>query len=116
MKVLALIWADERRWEARPEAERGATYERYRAFRDAAGSRLADGGETAPSTAATTIRVRGGQTQVTDGPFAETKEQVGGFMVLDVGSMDEAVELARTIPGAATGAVELRPEYEEQSP
>ncbi len=112
MKVLALIWADEDAWETLPEAEREATYAKYREFAATANGTVADGAETAPSRAATTVRVREGQTQVSDGPFAETDEQLGGFFVLDVASMDEAVELAARIPGASTGAVELRPAYE----
>lgn len=116
MKVLALIWADEHAWEELPEAEREATYAKYREFAAMANGGVADGAETAPSSAATTVRVRQGEPQVTDGPFAETKEQLGGFFVLDVTSMDEAVELAAKIPGASTGAVELRPAYEEGSP
>jgi hypothetical protein len=116
VKVLALIWADEHAWEALPQAKREATYAHYREFAATADDKLADGGETASSRAATTVRVRDGETYVTDGPFAETREQLGGFMVLDVASMDEAVDLAVKIPGASTGAVELRPAYVEGSP
>ena len=115
MKVLALIYADENAWEALPQSEREQTYAGYREFMTAAGDRLADGSETASSKAATTVRVRDGDAQVTDGPFAETKEQLGGFIVLDVASMDEAVELAARIPSASTGVVELRAAYEEDS-
>jgi hypothetical protein len=116
MKVLALIWADEQAWETLPQAEREPTYAKYREFAAMANGRLADGAETASSRAATTIRVRDGHTHVTDGPFAETKEQLGGFFVLEVTSMEEAVELAAKIPGASTGAVELRPASAEDSP
>jgi hypothetical protein len=115
VKVLALIWSDEEAWEALPDAEQEQTFERYREFMRAAGGKLADGAQTASSKAATTVRVRDGETHVTDGPFAETKEQLGGFFVLDVASLDEAERLAAQIPGAATGAVELRAAYEEAS-
>ena len=58
---------------------------------------------------ATTVRLKDGQRQVQDGPFAETKEQLGGFMILDLPSIDEALEWAARCPAAATGAVEVRP-------
>jgi hypothetical protein len=58
---------------------------------------------------ATTIRVRDGETLTTDGPFAETKEQLGGYYVIDCGSLDEAIEFAARIPAAERGAVEVRP-------
>jgi hypothetical protein len=62
-----------------------------------------------PTPTATTLRVREGDRQVTDGPFAETKEQLGGFYVLDVKDLDEAIEWASKIPGAQLGSVEIRP-------
>jgi hypothetical protein len=62
-----------------------------------------------PTSTATTVRVRDGQRDVTDGPFAETKEQLGGFFVLDVKDLDEAIEWAARIPGAQIGSVEIRP-------
>ena len=62
-----------------------------------------------PTPTATTLRVREGDRQVTDGPFAETKEQLGGFYVLDVKDLDEAIEWAAKIPGAQVGSVEIRP-------
>jgi hypothetical protein len=62
-----------------------------------------------PTPTATTLRVREGDRQVTDGPFAETKEQLGGFYVLDVRDLDEAIEWAAKIPGAQLGSVEIRP-------
>ena len=113
MKVLAMIWADEDAWDALSQEEREATYVQYREFMSAAGDRIADGAETASSKSATTVRVRNGEAQVTDGPFAETKEQLGGFFVLEVETMGEAVELAAKIPGATTGAVELRAARED---
>ncbi|MGA8217877.1 MAG: YciI family protein [Solirubrobacterales bacterium] len=62
-----------------------------------------------PAATATTIRVRDGERGVTDGPFAETKEQLGGFYVLDVKDLDEAIEWAAKIPGSHFGSVEIRP-------
>jgi hypothetical protein len=62
-----------------------------------------------PTPTATTVRVREGDRDVTDGPFAETKEQLGGFYVLDVKDLDEAIEWAAKIPGAQWGSIEIRP-------
>src|SRR3954453_23145320 len=62
-----------------------------------------------PTQTATTVRVRGGDRDVTDGPFAETKEQLGGFYVLDVKDLDEAIEWAAKIPGSQFGSIEIRP-------
>jgi hypothetical protein len=62
-----------------------------------------------PSTAATTVRIRNGETLTTDGPFAETKEQLGGYYILECESLDEAIAYAERIPAAETGAVEVRP-------
>ena len=62
-----------------------------------------------PTATATTIRVRDGEREVTDGPFAETKEQLGGFYVLECKDLDEAIEWAAKIPGAQSGSVEIRP-------
>jgi hypothetical protein len=114
VKVLALIWADESGWERLSEDERKEWYGKYRAFAESAEGKLAGGDELAPIRAATTVRVRDGQTTVTDGPFAETREQLGGYFVFDVESMDEAAELAAKIPGAWHGSVELRAAVEEE--
>ena len=115
MKYLALIYGEEGAWDALSDDERQAVYAEYRAFSEAASDKLVDGAETAPSTAATTVRVRDGQTSVSDGPFAETKEQLGGFFVLDCDSLDDAVALAKKIPGLDRGAVEVRPAYQEEA-
>jgi hypothetical protein len=109
VKVLALIWADESNWERLSEDERKEWYGKYRAFSQAADGKIAGGDELAPTQAATTVRVRDGETVVTDGPFAETREQLGGFFVLDVESLDEAIEGASRIPAAAHGTIEVRP-------
>ncbi len=116
MKVLALIWSDESNWDRLSEDERKEWYGKYRSFSQAADGKLAGGDELAPTQAATTVRVRDGETVVTDGPFAETREQLGGYFVLDVESLDEATELAAKIPGAWHGSVELRPAAEDEAP
>jgi len=65
-----------------------------------------------PTSTATTVRVRGGKTETMDGPFAETKEQLGGFYIFDCENLDAAIRYAAMIPGAASGSVELRPVME----
>ena len=110
MKVLALIYADEAQWDSLSEEERNAVYAQYRAFGEAADATVLDGAELAPTRSATTVRIVDGKTVVTDGPFAETKEALGGFYLLEVDNLDEAANLAAHIPGASTGAVELRAE------
>jgi hypothetical protein len=70
---------------------------------------LVDSGPLQPPSAASTLRVRGGKTLVTDGPFAEIKEVIGGYYVLDCAGLDEALRWAATIPAARYGAIELRP-------
>jgi hypothetical protein len=76
---------------------------------DEAGSRRLVGNRLQPSSDATTVRVRNGQTLIADGPFAETKEQIGGFDVLECADLDEAIELASKHPVAQFGTLEIRP-------
>ena len=110
MKYLALIYADETAWETFSEAEQAAAYELYTAFANEARQAgvLVGGDELAATRTATTVRVRDGQTLVTDGPYAETKEVLGGYFVLECASMDEALDWAAKIPGAHHGSVEVR--------
>ena len=117
MKYLALIYGDEARWEAFSADEREAVYERYRAFADAAReqSAMVDGAELAPTSTATTVRVRDGETLVSDGPFTETKETLGGFFLLECESFEQALDLAAQIPGAEHGAIEVRPCHVDDS-
>jgi hypothetical protein len=75
----------------------------------AAAGVLVDSGPLQPPSAATTLRVRDGESLVTDGPFAELKEQIGGYYVLDCADLDEALRYAATIPAAKWGSIEVRP-------
>jgi hypothetical protein len=111
MRYLALIHTDERAWEARSEEERAEIYGRYRAFGEEARSagKFVEGWQLQPTPTATTVRVRNGETMVTDGPFAELREQIGGYYVLDCADLDEAVSLVARIPAAEHGAIEVRP-------
>jgi hypothetical protein len=92
-----------------------ATSAQYAVFtREVREREAMQGGEALqPTTTATTVRVRDGKTLVTDGPYAETKEALGGFYLLDVKDLDEALELAAKIPGAQWGAIEVRPIWEQ---
>jgi hypothetical protein len=114
MEFLALIHGDEKSWESLADAERQAVYQRYMEF--SARDEIVGGAELQPTATATTVRVRGGDRVVTDGPYAEVKEALGGFFILDCDSIDEACRLAADIPAAEHGAIEVRPVYvREQS-
>ena len=111
MKYLALIYGSHERWESLSESEQAAILERYNAFAEKAGDKIVAGAELQGPTNATTVRVRDDETVVTDGPFVETKEALGGYFVLECESLDDAVELAAGIPGAEHGVVEVRPAH-----
>ena len=113
MKYLTLIYGDAAAWEALSEEEQQKVAERYMALsREAA---VADGAELQDSDTATTVRVRDGETLTTDGPFAETKEQLGGYFLVDAESLDEALEIAARIPTARDGTIEVRPIVERRT-
>ncbi|MEV0805280.1 YciI family protein [Micromonospora sp. NPDC050200] len=105
MKFMMFVCTD-----TEPDADPTAApdIEQWVAERDARGQRL-DGCVLVPPSAATTVRVRGGELLVSDGPFAETKEVIVGFDILECADLDEAVEVARAHPMAYAGRVELRP-------
>ena len=117
MQYLAMIYGEAGRWEALSDDERAAVYARYTAFSGEAGESgvLVDGAELAATTTATTVRVRDGETLVTDGPFVESKEAIGGYYLFECASLDDAVGWAARIPGAENGAVEVRPCYVDES-
>jgi hypothetical protein len=110
MKFLCLICA-EKVMEWMPAADAVRLYDEYRVFTDdvRVNAQLVDVNRLVPPTAARTLRVRDGQVTVTDGPFAETKEVVGGYYVLEAADLDAAVRIAARIPGARFGCVEVRP-------
>ena len=116
MRYLLLIYTPEST-EQPPADVQAAITEEYNAFTADIRSRgLFEAGEALqPTTTATTVRVRNSQTLTTDGPFAETKEALGGFFLLDCSDLDEAAQLAAQIPGAATGTIELRAAHEEEA-
>jgi hypothetical protein len=112
---VALIYADEAGWDALSDDERKEAYARYSALSSEAGAAgvLAGGNELGSTRDATTVRVRGDELLVTDGPYAEVKEALGGFYVFDCASLDEALDWAAHIPAAEHGAVEVRPVYSD---
>ena len=114
MKYIALIYGDHEVWEAMSADEQQAQYAEYGAFAEDARSRgkLLGGDELESPATATTVRSRDGRTLTTDGPFAETKETLGGYFLLECDDLDEAIELAARIPAARGGAVEVRPVVE----
>ena len=116
MEYLALIYADEAAWERFSDAARAAAYEQYGEFAKAAGTAgvLVGGEELGPTSSATTVRIRDGSQLVTDGPYAEVKEALGGYFVLDCPSFDDAVSWAARIPAASHGAVEVRPVHVDE--
>ena len=112
MKYLALIYADESLDKDATPAQQKAVIDEYGVYEGwlatKPGKRL--GGEALlPTSTAKTIRIRDGKTTITDGPFAETKEHLGGFYLLEADSLEEAIELAQAIPSAKVGCVEVRP-------
>jgi hypothetical protein len=111
MKYLCLIYDEERDWDKMPPSESEAYLAECMAAADgirAGGHHLA-GEALHPAATASVVRVRGGRMSVTDGPFAETKEQLGGFYLVEARDLDEVVRLAATIPAARTGCIEVRP-------
>ena len=111
MKYLLLIYENEQAFGSMPEAEQGKVFGEYMEFsRSIRKSGQYLGGEALqPTTSATTVRVKDGKTLTTDGPFAETREQLGGFYLVEAKDLDEAIKVAARIPGARTGSIEVRP-------
>jgi len=107
MQYLALIYGEEGRWGALSEAEREREMGEYMALSQE--SVTVGGNELDSVATATTVRVRGDETLVTDGPFAELKEALGGYYVFECETIDEACALAARIPAARHGAIEVRP-------
>jgi hypothetical protein len=111
MQYLLLIYGDESASKDRTQADMNAMFAAYRDFTDSVlkSGHMKAGDALQPSTTATTVRVRDGKTLRTDGPFAETKEQLGGYYLVEAKDLDEATKLAARIPGARTGSIEVRP-------
>jgi hypothetical protein len=106
MEYLLLIYEDEKRFS---QGYDPAELVEYRAFGQKFAPAIRGGKALQPTNAAATVRLRDGKPLTTDGPFAETKEQLGGFYLVEAASRDEAVAVAANIPGARFGSVEVRP-------
>ena len=111
MKYLCLIYEEEKLWENMPQDQAGAIFGEYSAFTEGIqkSGHLLGGEALQPTHTATTVRVRNGKVSTTDGPFAETKEQLGGYYLVEARDLNDAIQLAAKIPGARMGCVEVRP-------
>ncbi|MBV9284766.1 MAG: YciI family protein [Acidimicrobiia bacterium] len=114
MRYALLICTDEKAYEALSPEESQASTAGYMAWGEEMAKRgVLQGGERLrPTTDATSVQVRDGEVLTSDGPFAETKEQIGGFYLVDCRDLDEAIEIASKIPGAHHGTIEVRPIWE----
>ena len=111
MKYLLLIYENEASFAGLSEAEQGKVFQEYMDYSNRirkSGNYIA-GQALQPISTATTVRVKNGKTITTDGPFAETREQLGGFYMVEAKDLDEAITLAAGIPAARTGSIEVRP-------
>ena len=111
MRYLLTIYDDESTWNDVTPEQSAQVMEAYGAFGEAAQAAgvLLGGEGLQPTSTATTVRVRDGEALTTDGPFAETREQLGGYYLLDCKDLDDAISWAAKIPGAQNGSVEVRP-------
>jgi hypothetical protein len=113
MRFMLLMYRDEKVWDVKPEAERLAIRQQAIDLAEALRPRgiFLAGDPLLPTGTAVTVRMTGGKPMATDGPFAETKEQLGGYSIVEVGSLDEAVAIARDHPLVRVGghSIEIRP-------
>jgi hypothetical protein len=118
MKYILLIHQDEKAWAKQSDAERRPIYKRYMEISEElmATGQHAGGAPLEPTSAAVSVRLREGKRLVTDGPFAETREQLGGYFIVDVESADEAIKIAQRLPAAQWGTIEVRPIVEARVP
>ena len=115
MQYMALIYADEGGWAELSDDEHAAWYDRYRTFSEEARAAgvMVGGSELDATRDATTVRVRDGETLVTDGPYAEVKEALGGYYLFECASIEDALHWAARVPGAEHGSIEVRPVYSD---
>jgi hypothetical protein len=111
MQYIVLIYGSEKGWSSMSKPDVEQMYAEYRKYSEelTRAGVIRGGSELKPSSTATTVRVRGGKRQVTDGPFAETKEQLGGFYLIDVPNLEVALDWAAKCPSARDGSIEVRP-------
>ncbi len=118
MKYMLLIYHPESAWGELTEGERQKMYADYGRFTQEimASGHYVGGSELHPVATATSVRVRDGQQLTTDGPFAETKEQLGGYYLIEAANLDEATAIAARVPSARVGTIEVRPLSESAAP
>jgi hypothetical protein len=111
MRYMLLICSREADWDALNEKERGEIFQQYTTFTDGIrkSGHFVAGDPLAPTSSATTVRVRNGKPVTTDGPFAETREQLGGYYIVKAKDLDEATSIAARVPSARFGSIEVRP-------
>jgi hypothetical protein len=110
MQYLMMIYEDEaKRWGEKGKVLDPAERDAYQAFGKEFAAAIKGGGALQPASTATTVRVVNGKRLTTDGPFAETKEQLGGYYLVEAADLDEALAMAAKLPGARFGCVEVRP-------
>jgi hypothetical protein len=111
VQYLLMILESEASQAKMTEAQMGALQSEYNVFTEGVqkAGKLVGANRLRPTTTATTVRVRNGKTQTTDGPFAETREQLVGYYLVDATDLDDAVKIAATIPSAKSGSIEVRP-------
>ena len=111
MRYLLLIYQDEAAHSQWSQEQLAAEYEGYNVYSEevSKSGAMLSGDALMPTNTATTVRVRNGKTLTTDGPFAETKEQLGGYYLMNCKNLDEAIALAARIPAASDGSIEIRP-------
>jgi hypothetical protein len=111
MKYLCLIYENEKNWETMPQGDAEAIMKEYFGFTEniRKNGKYVAGEALQPTPTATTVRVRNGKVSTTDGPFAETKEQLGGFYLIEANDLNDAIQVAAKIPSARLGAIEVRP-------
>jgi len=114
MKYMLLIYDNEQAWSRISEAEQGKIYGEYMQFTEdiKASRNYLAGAQLHPIATASSVRVRNGKELVTDGPFAETHEQLGGYYLIEAKDLDEATKIAARIPSARLGTIEVRPVVE----
>lgn len=111
MQYMLLIYDNESQLQTMSEAAIGKMYQEYGEFTNeiVQSGNFKAGSELHPVSKATTVRIRDGKRLVTDGPFAETKEQLGGYYLIEAADLDQATAIAARIPSARTGSIEIRP-------
>ena len=111
MQYMLLIYEEEKKWSTMSEAERNKIFGEYGAFTEAIkkSGHMLHGAPLQPTSTSTTVRVKDGKSVTTHGPFAETREQLGGYYLIEAKDLDEATMIAAKIPSARLGCIEVRP-------